>query len=143
MIARVIFVALFVGSTACTKSSSDRSDLFEIERASGTILVRERANAPDRLRNATMRRGTFFVKRQCLGVLVDGIPFTPLLPKGSHFASGKQEFRIAGTAVRLNQVYSLPFANEVELAPEKIARAIGLPPECPARLMSLSKPSAA
>lgn len=116
---------------------------FELQRNDGIAFVRERSDAPERLRNATVRRGVFFVRDGCLAVLVDGIPYTPLLPKKSQLLPAGQGLRVGSEIVQLGPIYSLPFANELEVNPDQVVSEVGLPQQCPKRLLSVGQPSLA
>lgn len=137
---RIVLAPALLALLASCSTGGSGSDRYEGLRSANVFIVRERPNAPEILRNATLRRGSFFLKENCLGLLVEGSAYTPLLPAGSAMEAGGQSLRVGGSAVRMGQQYNLPFANEVEGGVEELRSSLRLPPGCPQRLMSVGAP---
>lgn len=114
---------------------------FVVGESEGVTLVTEKPEAAGRLRNATLDYGMFVIANDCLQVRVGTSLFTPVLPGGSSVAAHRKQLIVAGRPLELGRQYSLPFATEVGQVPGEAARAIGLPPRCAQRLMSMGAPA--
>jgi hypothetical protein len=114
---------------------------FVVNRTAGVIIVTELPEAEERLRNATLDHGAFFVENDCLQVRVESGVFTPILPAGSSFEAGGNRIMVGGRRLEIAQRYSLPFAVEVGSAPGEVAKSIDLPAGCSQRLLSMGAPA--
>ncbi|HEX8481379.1 MAG TPA: hypothetical protein VF650_05720 [Allosphingosinicella sp.] len=114
---------------------------FAVSRSSGITIVTERPAAEERLRNATLDHGAFFVAKDCLQVRVGSGVFTPILPRGSSLEAGGSRIVVGGRRFETGRRYSLPFAAEVGPAPGEAAQSIGLPAACSQRLLSMGAPA--
>lgn len=137
---RLVLGLASLGALASCTLGGASSERYESLRTAGVYIVRERPNVPEILRNATLRRGSFFLERSCLGLMVDGSAYTPLLPAGSRLEQDGKTLRAGASLVTMGREYSLPFANEVEGGVDNLRSDLQLPAECPQRLMSIGAP---
>ena len=130
---------LLAALVACgtTKSSSP----FMVSRSSGIVFVRQVLDGQDRLRNATVDYGTFYIAGECLQVRLATGEFTPILPAEVDIDPQRQTFAVGGKSLKMGVQYTLPFANEVGSQAGEVASAIGLPGSCSQRLLSMGLPT--
>ena len=133
---------LLLALAALAACGRDREEWpFAVSRSSGVTIVTELPAADERLRNATLDYGAFFVGKGCLQVRVGSAAFTPILPRGSSIGKGGGLIVVGGRRFELRRRYSLPFAVEVGAAPGEVAKSIGLPASCSPRLLSMGSPA--
>lgn len=134
-------LGLLLALAAAACSGDEKPWPFTVGESAGIVVVTDLPEAGERLRNATMDYGTFFVEKNCLQLRTDAGTFTPVLPQGATVRAGGEEIVVAGRPLRTGVRYGLPFANEVGGEPGEAAEAIGLPARCSPRLLSMGAPA--